>query len=480
MTGNGTKTILSLIFLAGTASANDGWTVLEPVKDSRVVYVSSSAGADANSGLSPESPKKALTAGQSLVRNGHPDWLLLKCGDVWESESLFWKTSGDSESRKQVISSYDEGPRPVIKNGKWRCWEKKRPLQHFAIIGIDFYASFNDPASPDYQLGESADNAVEVLSPGASDILLEGNRFRNYPTNVQIRGALDTLITNVDIRRNTFTDSRGFGLLLTWVDGGLLEENTFDRSGWETRTKFLHNAYVKENLHFTARGNIFSRGGNFGLKISSDHKEAFAHFVVEDNLFYLDALSIGHSKRATGYNPDIDFGTRYGVVSQNVFMSPAKTLPHDSTDVQAVAMITENMADITFDANVFIHNTEQSGGGIVLGHSPKEKSANITFTNSLMSDWKSNWFKNSGTYIKKTESIDGFSQDNNFETGVQYTDPMRDLVSYSKFIGGTEDSEAFLSRAAVQSRANWDPRFTAAAFNDYIRNGFCIKKDRPE
>ncbi|MEQ9407470.1 MAG: hypothetical protein RIK87_07065, partial [Fuerstiella sp.] len=93
--------------------------MLQPSSDSRMIYVSSSEGDDANDGLSESSPKKTVAAGAQLLRSGKPDWLLLKSGDIWSgySEGGFRLESsgGESVERKTVITSYGDGARPVLK-----------------------------------------------------------------------------------------------------------------------------------------------------------------------------------------------------------------------------------------------------------------------------------------------------------------------------------------------------------------------------
>src|SRR5690606_6289182 len=69
--------------LRGVTIGGDGWAELAPTVDSRSVYVSSSGGDDRNDGLSPESPKRTIRAGYGLLRDGPPDWLLLRSGDTW-------------------------------------------------------------------------------------------------------------------------------------------------------------------------------------------------------------------------------------------------------------------------------------------------------------------------------------------------------------------------------------------------------------
>src|SRR5579872_362178 len=77
---------------------SNGWTVFTPVSGSGscsagtytgtcIYYVSSSAGNDANDGLSPATAVKTIAKGRSLMRDGFPDWLLLNRGDVWTVNS---------------------------------------------------------------------------------------------------------------------------------------------------------------------------------------------------------------------------------------------------------------------------------------------------------------------------------------------------------------------------------------------------------
>ena len=64
--------------LLAASLGSDGWTHFTPSSDTRVVYVSSSSGNDSNTGLSSSSPLKTLAKAKTLIRDGKPDWLLLK------------------------------------------------------------------------------------------------------------------------------------------------------------------------------------------------------------------------------------------------------------------------------------------------------------------------------------------------------------------------------------------------------------------
>jgi hypothetical protein len=98
----------------------EGWTIFTPSADTRIIYVSNSLGNDLNDGLSEATPKKTLSAGFNLLRDGRPDWLLLKRGDTWVGEYFSnWDKNGRSITEPMVVGAY--GPltadRPLILPG---------------------------------------------------------------------------------------------------------------------------------------------------------------------------------------------------------------------------------------------------------------------------------------------------------------------------------------------------------------------------
>jgi len=65
------------------------------------------------------------------------------------------------------------------------------------------------------------------------------------------------------------------------------------------------------------------------------------------------------------------------------------------------------------------------------------------------------------------------------ETGSQikqiaYPDPNRTLESYDVTLGGASSLNPIFAAIRSQSRASWNPAYTAEAVNDYIRNGFSV------
>src|SRR3569832_68666 len=120
VTASNAQTVIS-----GPPIDSNGWTVFTPSSDSQVIYVSSSTGNDSNSGLSASAPVKTIRRGTSLLRNGYPDWLLLKKGDSWTltSNGDQFNTSGypgslclsgRSATEPMLIASYGTGARPLL------------------------------------------------------------------------------------------------------------------------------------------------------------------------------------------------------------------------------------------------------------------------------------------------------------------------------------------------------------------------------
>ncbi len=99
----------------------DGWTILQPAPESRLVYVSNSLGNDRERWSECSNSKKTIAAALKLLRQNQPDWLVLKSGDVFPAEGSNWRweTSGAAADKKTVLTSYGDGPRPILLNEKF-------------------------------------------------------------------------------------------------------------------------------------------------------------------------------------------------------------------------------------------------------------------------------------------------------------------------------------------------------------------------
>jgi hypothetical protein len=124
-----------------------------PRPDSRMVYASNSTGNDANDGLSAATPKKSIAAAAALLREGFPDWLLLRRGDEWNEGLSGLGLSGRSDTEPMVVTAFGTGapPRLIPADGSQAWPDGPNVVMH----GVDFP---NDHGDTD---------AGVVLAPGS-------------------------------------------------------------------------------------------------------------------------------------------------------------------------------------------------------------------------------------------------------------------------------------------------------------------------
>ncbi|MBX3359298.1 MAG: right-handed parallel beta-helix repeat-containing protein [Phycisphaeraceae bacterium] len=208
---------------------NVGWTDLTPAAGARVVYVSSSAGNNSNSGLSPSSPVRTLAAGYALLRNTFPDQMLLQCGDVWTEEFPGWGKTGRSASERMVIGSYGTGPRPRIQpTSKTRdgIFERSNSNGNLIISGLEIsgYTS-RHTAAIQWQVG------------GGSNVLIEDCHVHHCTLNIVLQDMNDGFVIRRSIidmggpgNNGDNEANSGFYIALTHAPV-TIEECVIDRCG---------------------------------------------------------------------------------------------------------------------------------------------------------------------------------------------------------------------------------------------------------
>ena len=492
------------------------WTVFERSADTRVVYVSSTEGKDSNDGLSEAKPKKTIAAGKAQLRNGHPDWLLLKCGDLWnENFGGDWGLSGRSATERMLLSSYGQGSRPVVRSGTdngFRALDGSKN-DYLAIVGLFFWAHT-------YGGANGSPRGIAVFG-AVHDLLIEDCYLQAYETNIVLQGTPDGVgrHKNVTIRRNVIVDayttgkSNAQGLYASGTDGLLIEENVFDRNGWRRDidgsepTWYRHNIYIQNlNTDVVLRGNIVARTDGAHMRSGG---------IVEDNLFLRNAIQIAFG---IGGYPEIEKDGIAGAVRRNVVL--------DGGDFQADSprgwgLWMSNVRQASVESNLFAHNQN--------GHLPFAMNFDVAVNgrgveNTVCSDnvvydwngptrftgkpeqlvnfrlvknrfhetsWKEPWIVHD-----KPESVRSVHSEGNVFSGPgseeswlskwkdlvgdatsvakapEFPDPSRTIGSYHASIGGKPTLEAFLEEARQQSKARWRPEYTAAAANAYFRKGF--------
>jgi hypothetical protein len=265
------------------SQVDSGWTEFSPVPGALTIHVSS-AGDDAWPGTVAQ-PKRTLAAGFAALRDGEPDWLLLRRGDVFTLTGAFtWSKTGPSDDdlggwmRLGAYGSEDD-PRPILDSGDQPGLvvspgvQSSKQIRNLAITDIHLRAStrLNDPAS-----AMTAPVGIQVVAtqfqapgPSIARLLIENVMIQGY--GLGFNGSA-TEIMDLRVRRSIFhyifTPDGAAGGAQGWIaapTGALLEDNIFyqiqsdDIPGVvaEAYSEFLHSAYIPaEATNIATRGNI--------------------------------------------------------------------------------------------------------------------------------------------------------------------------------------------------------------------------------
>jgi len=342
-----------------------GFSILEPSKDSRIVYVSDSAGQDASGatydsaspevGADPFNPTgsvsafKTITAALGAVRSDYPDWVLLKRGDTWTISSSISAKSGRSAEERFLIAAYGPGPdRPLIRTGTQEGLRFWKNVQFAAVTGLHFYANGRDPDGPDF-VGFANVGTPSGFTCWAEDptptrtILIEDCAFDFFSNNV-VQGPAsprDIVVRRSIITNNYSASSHSQGMYSKGASI-LLEENLFDHNGWYKQsyvqlndqaegqaTFFNHNTYFTDTNQTIFRRNLFLRASSIGNKFTANPEggsdQIMAEDVLLDDNFYVEG-EIGVS---AGGNTDNGDGHRFKnfIIVNNVLMSIGRARP---------------------------------------------------------------------------------------------------------------------------------------------------------
>ncbi|MDI6401767.1 T9SS type A sorting domain-containing protein [Balneolaceae bacterium ANBcel3] len=514
---------------------DEGWTVVVPSEDTRIIYVSSSMGSDDNDGLSENTPVKSIEKAYSLLRSGYPDWMLFKRGDVWYESFPFIHVSGRSEQEPMLFSSYGTGARPLIKSKERNAIRRgggDNIYGHLYIIGFDFYAYKRDPDSPDYDETYDANYGFSWTG-GGHDILIEDCSFRFFSGAVGFQRHTGAYLTDVRVRRSTLLNSYSYsshsqGLYVDKVDGLLVEECIFDHNGWLIQgpgdgsrdggaaTMFNHNVYITATNDIVLRGNTFLRSSSIQNKMTSNQPGESRNILIEDNLYVDGEIGI-----SIGGNTDDSLRFVDTVIRDNVMMYLGKSRP-TGRDLAWYIDIVDNVNTVVQN-NVLIHQTWSNNAYVfrITGDTQRgvEISRNVIYgirDKGIRSYAKPGWsdvhihgnyFQDPGVGMEIHYHMGGFESvrysDNIYyregegtfarienspythdewaeasgETGSEYRrapfpDPDRSVESYYAFVGGDGTYEGFIAQMRKQSRDEWNSAFTASAINAYIRDGF--------
>jgi hypothetical protein len=269
-----------------------------------------------------------LGGGFSLMRDGYPDWLCLKCGDTFKESAgtggITWEIGGRSITEPMVMTSYrmdgdtviyGEGTRPIVKMSiLYYNYAAVHSNDNIAFTNLDFKA-YNTYSNFAFQwVGQTQNLLIEGCVLREWSVLADFQAINKYsPTKME-------QVTNIIFRRNICYDGYGMGVMASNHNQFLVEENLFDHNGILTGThNTLHNLYTQKIRNLVCRNNIFARGSNFGIKMSADFLAGndngdYSDYLVEDNLFYNNGIGNDWSGRLA-VSPTTKFATQANISS---------------------------------------------------------------------------------------------------------------------------------------------------------------------
>lgn len=488
------------------ARDNKGWTIITPSTDSRLIYVSSSEGDDnkatfytkdkVNDVFYPQGivAFKTIAKAMMLVRDGYPDWVLLKKGDEWIiDKALSTLSSGRSMEEPLVFTGYGvSDKRPIIKTGISTGLQMFQSPRFITMSGIEFYAHKRDPDSVYFIGWEDVGSPVGFIcltddEQDVESIVLEDNVFRFYAVNIQISGKKNA--NNVVVRRNQILDSYNTGGHSQGVfianASLLLEENFMDHNGWYQKrygqlneqyqgqaTVFNHNAYLVHLKNSIITENIVSRSSSIGLKFTSNsNKESGINEVnsynitVDNNLFIEGEVGI-----SIGGNTDFDNGFRWKNINilNNVMLNIGEGQPTNRNIAWHIEAIDWDGGSVIGNYLLFNDNDNVTN---VSGINIKGLSKDILVDSNVL--YKTNAKDERNIYFSNQEIKENVMLYNNKVDNSHYIDNTRkDIDSYMKDQGKEGGLISFIGEAMNQSKENWDSAYTVDSINKYLKAQF--------
>ena len=231
-------------------------------------YVSSSEGADANDGLSPETPIKTIERAMQIeLQPG--DAMLFKRGDKWTGETYLVNGSG-TQAFPIKISAYGEGDYPEISAGgtdqtcikiqngtdgikisKLKLTNSYQGIEVFYQSTYDNeYLCFEDLVISD--MDRRYNSLPEEYNHASKGIVVNANRDMNSTEDVMIRGLVmrniqffncEVAIWAIGKQGKGFVDGWHYGI----AENVLIEDIETDQCGmWGVCFHFFRNAILRD------------------------------------------------------------------------------------------------------------------------------------------------------------------------------------------------------------------------------------------
>jgi len=499
---------LSKVKLRYPPRDQNGWTILTPSEDTRLMYVSSSEGDDdtafaynvleVDDVFDPSNVYafKTIDAARKLTRDGYPDWILLKKGDEWIIDERLGTYSGRSASEPMVITSYSKASdqRPLIKTKGVTGFKAMKNNRFYSVVGLEFYAYQRDPSSMDFVGWDNVKNHAgfssysSIENPQLTEsIVLEDNVFSFYSLNIGFGGKGGH--RDIVVRRNQMlnaygTGSHAQGIFVTTANI-IFEENLMDHNGWFQQsyekfsaqaegqaTKFNHNAYFEDLKNSTITNNISSRSSSIGIKFSSNpdkltglNASKVYNLLIDNNLFIEGELGV-----SLGGNRDFNNGYRWKNINvlNNVFLNIGHSQPTSRKLAWSIVADDWESGSILGNYVLFNDNPEVTNvKGITIQGLSKDINldSNVIYKTHARLGWH--------IYLNNSEGLQDINLLRNYIDYIYTNSYSRnDISTYMALQGEVESLDAFIAKVRGLSKGNWNQTYTVESVNKYLKSQF--------
>ncbi len=431
------------------------WT--DPVEsvDTVKIYVSTSGSDTLNDGLSELTPVATIAKGKSLMRNGKPDWLLLKRGDTWTEAVGYWTIngaiggtpiSGRGADERAVLSTYGTGARPIVKTGT-SCGVRvgTTRLQYVYILGLDFWPhTFATPFNTD-TFGFEANDPFDYVH-------IEDCNFRRCARAARVWPGSQA--THFVFRRNQVVSCRwnnsNYGpgaVFLEYLNTALIEENTLgdQQAGPAIRSLSLatnvnvrlnvisHVIGVNSAIRLAGGGTVFRNAiiqcGN-GIRVGNRYAASPLEEAVEGGV----ACSITWNLLIEGDSgPDAYGAAGQGIAVENI-----------SSGVVSSNILTQNLGSSGFSIQMFTQGNTSAGNPC--GCHNLTFSTNVVYRN-MLTDGFQDW-------ALTLESA--FTPSNTRISGIVIThNDFQEPVATTGFLGSTQAGTTTIPGINADNNRHW-------------------------
>lgn len=438
--GSLVHTVPVVLTVTNVGGGTNGFTDFQPDTDTVKIYVSSVIGNDTHDGLFPDNsgggihgPVQTLAKAYSLLRDGHPDWMLLRKGDTWTNQgfagqgggfAVNWNKGGldvpqsDPRYAKRwmLVGAYGTGNRPKVDTqdlgGSSIGAAQGTGVRHLAFSELEIFSSTYD--------GTAQQPRGLWFNGSTSDILIEACYVHDFWEGI-LSDNPSTRNSNLQIRRNTIyrcynhnnppgnPSVNSQGLYISGCDGGIIEENNFIDCGWidgdeasrpsdgSNGGNFYRRALYLQNgdTAFICRKNVIANTDGIQLRGGG---------IIQDNLGLKLAFGFQHG---SGNAPDPNGVT--GLVKGNVLMD-GNNLSLFPGDARGTGLIAGNTASLEMSYNIVSKRLNDGSAGawnsqfgsmpfmfnFDNGHGAGVGCQNVTFDHNICWKWPGFVFGSSG------------------------------------------------------------------------------------